>query len=131
MTIRTELEAPLIAYGATNNIPVAKEGVAFTKPNPPAPYLEIFFSDKKIINPTIEFTRKRIRGFVQINVYCPDGKGSKQVEDLAEAVAALYPAANKQAFATVSIEGHPQMGRAMVEPNFRMIPITVWYRQES
>jgi hypothetical protein len=131
MTIRSELEAPLIAYGLANNIPVAKEGVAFTPPNPPAPYLEIFFSDKKISNPTVEFSRKRTRGFVQINVYCPEGKGSKQIEELAEAVAALYPAANKQAFATVSIEGHPQIGRAMPETNFRMIPITVWYRQDS
>lgn len=130
MTIRTELEAPLRLYATTNNIPVAWEGVPFTKPTG-TPYLQIFFLDKSISNPTVEFSRKRTRGFVQINVCVPDGNGSKQVENLAEDIAALYPAADKQAFATVSIEQHPQIGRAMIDANFRIIPISVEYRQES
>ncbi len=130
MTIRSELEAPLAAFAQTNNIPVAWEGQPFTKPTT-GDYLRIFFLAKTITNPTIAFTDKRIRGLVQIDVCVPDGKGSKHVEELAEAVAALYPAANKQAFPTVSIEQHPQIGRAMIDGNFRVVPITIEYRQES
>lgn len=131
MTIRSELEAPLFAYSAANgNIPIAVEGKAFTKPTN-ADYLRIFFLDKSNSNPTVEFSRKRTRGMIQIDVCVPDGQGSKHAEELAEAIAALYPAANKQAFATVSIEQHPQIGRAMIDANFRVIPITVMYRQES
>lgn len=131
MTIRTELESPLIAYGLANNIKVAVEGVAFNATGV-TEYLQITFSDKQIINPTLEFTRKRTRGFVQIDVKCPDGKGSKRVEELAEAVSSLYPPANKQAFSTVSIEGYPQISKARVtDTNFRVISVTVFYRQES
>lgn len=130
MTIRSELEAPLATYATANNIPVAWEGKPFTKPTT-GDYLRIFFLNKSITNPTIDFESKRTRGMVQIDVCVPDGKGSKHAEELAEAIAALYPAANKQAFATVSIEQHPQIGRAMIDTNFRIIPVTIEYRQES
>lgn len=130
MTIRSELEAPLAAYCAANSIALSREGVPFDRTKF-TEYLQIFFLDSSTINPYVEFSHKRIRGYVQINVCCPDGKGSKRVEELAEAVAALYPADNKQAFATVSIEQHPQIGRAMIDANFRVVPVTVSYRQES
>ncbi len=131
MTIRSELEAPIATFAQTNNIPVAWEGQPFDKTKVVGDYLRIFFLQKNITNPTVAFTDKRIRGLVQIDVCVPDGKGSKHVEELAEAVAALYPAANKQAFPTVSIEQHPQIGRAMIDGNFRVVPITIEYRQES
>jgi hypothetical protein len=131
MTIRSELEAPLVSYGLANNIKVSLEGIAFDATKT-TEYLKITFSDRTIINPTVEFVRKRTRGFVQIDVYCPDGKGSKRVEELAEAVAALYPPYNKQLFPTVSIEGYPQISKARsADTNFRVISVTIWYRQES
>jgi hypothetical protein len=130
MTIRTELESPLATYATANNIPVAWEGKAFTKPTS-GDYLRIFFLNKVISNPDVEFVRKRTIGMVQIDVCAPDGQGSKHVEELAEAIASLYPSYNKQAFPTVSIESHPQIGKAMIDSGFRVIPITIEYRQES
>ena len=130
MTIRSELEAPLAAYCNTNSIPLAREGMPFDRTNK-TKYIQIFFLDKAIYNTTLRFEQKRTRGFVQINVCCQDGKGSKEVEELAEAIAALYPSYNKQAFPTVSIEQHPQIGRAMIDAGFRIVPITISYRQES
>ena len=130
MTIRSELEAPLINYCTTNSIAFSLEGKPFDRTKV-TEYVQIFFLDQSISNPTVDMESKRIRGFVQINVCCQDGKGSKRVEELAEAISLLYPCANKQAFATVSIEQWPQIGRAMIDANFRIVPVTVRYRQES
>lgn len=130
MTIRSELETPLAAFAAANNIPVAWEGKTFTKPTS-GPYLQPFMLDKAIFNPTVDMERKRTRGFFQINVCVPDGRGSKEGEELAELIAALYPSANKQAFPTVSIEQHPQIAHALLDSNFRVIPVMIRYRQES
>lgn len=130
MTIRSELEAPLAAYCTANSIPLSREGQPFDRTSLKE-YIQIFFLDKAITNPTVDMESKRTRGFVQINVCCEDKKGSKRVEELAEAISLLYPCANKQAFATVSIEQWPQIGRAMIDANFRIVPVTVRYRQEA
>jgi len=131
MTIRSELEAPVVVYTQANTtIGLSVEGRPFDRTKFKE-YLQVVFLDKAVYNPTVEFTRKRTRGALQINVCCEDGKGSKRVEELAEIIASLYPSFNKQAFATVSIEQHPQIGRAMIDANFRIVPITIWYRQES
>lgn len=130
MTIRTELETVLYNFGQLNNLPIAWEGVPFDSTKYEE-YIQIFFLNRAIYNPTLEFSRKRTIGMLQINVCVKDGYGSNRVEELAEAVAALYPASNKQAFETVSIERHPQIGRAMIDANFRVIPVTIEYRQES
>lgn len=130
MTVRSELETPLVDYANDNSIAIALEGCSLDRTGL-IEFLEVIFLDKSVTNPTLEFSAKRTRGYMQVNVYVQDGMGSKRVEELAEAVAALYPAANKQAFATVSIEQHPQFSRAMIDGNFRVISVSIKYRQES
>jgi hypothetical protein len=130
MTIRSELETVLGTFCTANNIARSIEGKPFDR-SKVTEYVQLFFLDSSTTNPNVEFSRKRIRGMIQINICCPDGQGSKRVEELAQMVADLYPADNKQAFATVSIEQHPQIGRAMIDANFRVVPVTVSYRQES
>lgn len=132
MTIRQELESKVAEWAATQSppIPVSYEGVPFTKPAS-GPYLQLFMLPSVTTNPTVDGVRKRIRGFFQINVCVPDGKGSKQVEEIAEAIASLFPVADKAAFPTVSIEQHAQTGQATIDAGFRVVPVTVRYRQES
>ncbi len=136
MSIRSELESVLISYCTAHNIALSLEGVPFVKPTIPAGnsttyYLQAFMLNSATTNPTVEMTRKRIRGFFQINCYAPDGFGSGKVEALADAVAALYPSYNKLAFPTVSIEQHPQTSQAFIDGPFRAVAVTVKYRQES
>lgn len=130
MTIRSELETVLKEYAEDNSIAVAWEGASLDRTTL-SEYVQLFFLDKAIVAPDLAVARKRTTGMVQINVCVRDGTGSKRVEELAEAVAALYPVANKQKFETVSIEQHPQIASAYIDGPFRIIPVTVEYRQES
>lgn len=129
MTIRSELEKKVVEYAASRSLAVAMEGCPFDRTNV-SEYLEVFFLKKAIFARDVAVQGKTTRGMMQINVCVKDGTGSKRVEELAEAIAALYPVANKQAFPTVSIEQHPQIGPAFIDAKFRIVPITVEYRQE-
>lgn len=130
MSVRDELEAKLISFAATNNIALSLEGVPFVRPSG-LPYLQCWMLGSQPADITVDATRKRIRGVFAINVCCLDGRGSKQVETLAAQVTALYPIVPKELFSTCSIEQTPQTGQAMIDSNYRIIPVTVRYRQEA
>jgi len=131
MTVRSEIEQKLATFATTQSpaIPISYEGVPFTKPTS-GPYFEVFFLNSSTQDVTVDGTRRRVRGYVQINVCYPDGKGSKAVEAMAEAVSALYPVVPKSLFTSVSIDQSAQIGRAFISDNFRVVPVTIYYRQE-
>lgn len=130
MSIRSEIEKRVIDWAALQSpvIPVALEGVPFTKPKTGS-YLRIWFLPKDVTNPTIDALRKRTKGFFQIDCCTLDGTGSAVVETLADNVAALFPVVPK--VGTVSIEQFPQIGQALIQDLWRVIPLTISYRQES
>ena len=96
-----------------------------------APYLQVWFAGSTTANPTVDGTRKRTRGFMQVNIAALNGQGSKQGEDLAQQIVDLFPILPKSLFTTVSIEQTPQTGQALIDGVFRVIPVTIRYRQEA
>jgi hypothetical protein len=131
MSIRSELELKLAAWASSQvpPIPVAYEGVAFTKPTT-GPWLQPTMLTSSTVNPTVEATRRRERGVFQINCYVRDGLGSAAVENLSNNIVNLYPVVPKTG--TVSIEQTPQTAAAIVtQDGWRYIPVRVSYRQES
>lgn len=133
MTIRSEIETRLLNWANAQSPPirVALEGVPFTKPTDGSPYLQIFFLNTSTTNPAIDGTRIRVRGVVQINCCVPDGKGSKQVDALAQSIIDLFPIVPKSLFSTVSIEQTPDAGPAIIDATWRIVPVSIKFRQES
>lgn len=131
MNIRQEVEKALLAFASsqTPKIPIAFEGVAFTKPLK-GPYLEIVFLEPAVINPTIDVTRVRKFGVIQIMCFVEDGKGLKELDALTEAVAALFPVHQKQLYTTFTVEQTPSISGSMPEDRFRCAVVRVKYRQE-
>ena len=132
MSIRSEIESRLLSWAASQSpaIPVSLEGVAFTKPTV-GNYLEVFFLGSATTNPTIDGTRVRNIGTVQVNCCVPDGTGSKNVEALAQSIVNLFPVVPKSIMTTVSVEQTPQTSQALINNTFRFIPVRIKYRQES
>jgi hypothetical protein len=132
MNIRQEVEGTIAAFAASQSpaITVSYEGVAFNKPTG-APWLEVVFLNSVTTNANIDATRSRTYGTIQINVYVPDGKGMKQLDTLTNAVAALFPVADKARYTTFSVEQPPNVSSAMIDTQFRMAAVRVKYRQEA
>lgn len=131
MNIRQEVEKTLLAFASaqTPKIPVAFEGVPFTKPST-GPYLEIVFLEPVVLNPTVDVTRVRKFGVIQIMCFVEDGKGLKQLDALTESVAALFPVTEKQRYTTFTVEQTPSISGSMPEDRFRCAVVRVKYRQE-
>lgn len=131
MNIRQEVETTIAAFAAAQTPPitVSYEGVPFTKPNG-TPYLEVVFLNNNTMNATVDATRVRVYGNFQVNVYAPDGRGMRQLDDLSSAVAALFPVANKARYSTFSVEQPPDASAAMIDSAFRWCAVRVKYRQE-
>lgn len=130
MSIRSELELKLStwAYSQVPPIPVAWEGVPFIPPTTGS-YVQPFLLANVVKNITVDGKRVRTRGNFQINVWVKDGTGSKAIEDLSDAVAGLYTVLPKTG--TVSIEQQPQTSASFTSVDWRVIYVTVNYRQES
>ena len=90
MTARSELTVRLAALAATLNLPVAYENNTFVKPSGNAPFLEMFVAPAVTLDVTVDGTRQREMGYMQINVWCPTGGGTKQGEDSAYALKAAF-----------------------------------------
>ena len=131
MSIRSNLEDRLRTFCAaqTPPIPIAFEGIPFVKPSN-SRYVQCWLLPSTTTSPTVEGYRRRVRGLFQISVYCPDGRGSKEVEDLSEQIAALYPVVPKNIFTELSIDRPTQTSQAYIDANYRCIPVTVSYRAE-
>lgn len=128
MNIRQEVESAITALATQLKIPVAYEGVAFTKPD--GSWLEIIFLDPLVMNPTVDGERIRKYGTFQINAYTLDGKGLKALDTLTEAIVALFPFADKAKYETFSVEQTPSVSSSIPAGIFRMAAVRVKYRQE-
>jgi len=132
MNIRQEVESAITAFAQAQNpaIPVSYEGVPFSKPQSGS-WLEVVFLTSATSTATVDATRTRTYGTVQVNCYVPDGRGMKQLDSLTESVADLFPVADKALYNTFSVEQPAQISAAMIDTQFRMAAVRIRYRQEA
>lgn len=139
MSVRSELTTRLAAFAAayTNNavqpyvtkLPVAYEGVPFVKPANTEPFLEMFIVPAHIKDVTVDGTRRREVGIMQVNVWSKAGVGTAQGEAIAYALRAAFPLLPKQG--SVSVENTPSIKPAILDvAGYRVIPVIINYRQE-
>lgn len=131
--IRQQLETRLLAFAnsQTPKIPIAWEGSSFIRPDPPKPFLESVLVPESTVDVTVDGSRQRRRGCLQVNIWYPvDGKGSGGASAIAEALTQAFPLVPKTG--TVSIESTPHVGRALGDiAGWRITPVTISYRYES
>jgi hypothetical protein len=129
MNIRQEVEVALRAYATDKNIPIAVEGVPFTKPSS-GNWIELVFLGSNTMNPTIDGSRIRKTGVFQINCYTPSGKGMKALDTLSDEIIALFPFNQRDLFQTFYVEQTPNASQAMIDAAFLWCAVRVKYRQE-
>ena len=130
MSVRSELTVRLAALATTLSIPLCTEGIPFVKPLNNAAFLEMFILPAATIDVTVDGTRQRLVGVMQINVWCPSGKGTKQSDDIVQAIVAAFPVVPKTG--TVSIETTPSAKQAIIDPSgYRITPVVNHYRMET
>lgn len=128
-SVRSELSVRLAALATTLGIPISYENVPFTKPANTAPFLEMFITPSSTQDVSIDGKRQRETGIFQVNVWSKTGVGTKEGEDIANAVKAAFPIVPKTG--TVSIEATPTIKQAILDGSgYRIIPILISYRQE-
>lgn len=130
--IRSTLDGVLTTWVNTvyPKIPIAYENAAFTKPSPPATYLQTYLLPAKTMNPTTDGGRKRETGIYQISLWYPIGGGMGAIEALESSLVDLFPVMPK--FSDVSIERTPTTSKALNDTSgYRVIYISVYYRYES
>jgi hypothetical protein len=129
-TVRQELEGRLEAFAAAQVPPllVAWENVQFTKPTS-FPYLECLIISAGTVAVTVDASRNRERGTLQVNVWSPSGIGTNQVEVIGQGVVDTFKVIPK--VGTVSIEQPGNTGRLLIENNgWIILPVTFPYRVE-
>jgi hypothetical protein len=129
MNIRQEVEQALRVYATVKNIPIAVEGVPFTKPSA-GNWIELVFLASDTTNPTVDGSRIRKNGVFQINCYTPNGKGMKALDTLSDEIIALFPFDQKELYQTFSVEQTPNASQAMIDAAFLWCAVRVKYRQE-
>ena len=133
MTTRSELESRLKAFADTFTtvpIPIAIENKSFTRPNPPAPYLECFLAKGDTISATVDAMRNRERGVWAVNCYVPTNQGMAKLESIAQGVLDTFRVIPK--LGTVSIESPGNTSQMVLDPaGWACIPITFPYRVET
>lgn len=133
MTTRSELESRLKAFAdtfTTTPIPIAIENKSFTRPNPPAPFLECFLAKGDTISATVDAMRNRERGVWAVNCYMPSNTGTKKLEELVQGVLDTFRVIPK--LGTVSIESPGNTSKMVLDAaGWACIPITFPYRVET
>lgn len=130
MSVRSELTVRLAALATTLGLPLCTENTAFTKPLDNAPFLELFIMPAATIDVTVDCTRQREVGIMQVNCWCPTNKGTKQTDDIVAAIRTAFPRVPIQG--TVSIENTASVKQAILDPSgYRITPIIIPYRQET
>jgi hypothetical protein len=134
MTLRSELEVRLEDWASSQDpaIPIAWEGVSFVRPEgveETTAYLQPFLMPALTVNPTVDGTRSRLTGIFQINIWTRENFGSAYGEEIAESLINLYPVVPKTG--TVSIEQTPSVTQALYDAGWRIVPLTIRYRQEK
>lgn len=130
MTARKEIEQRLNNWAKAQvpPIPVSVEGFEFKKPVD-GPYLEVFLLGDSNVSANLAAEGVRHYGMFQVNCYYPANNGMGDVEELRDAVVALYPVLPK--IGTVSIEKPLSWSGGTVIDGFAFIPIRANYRVES
>lgn len=130
MSARSEIETRINSWAKMQKppIPIAFEGVSFTKPTS-GPYLEIFMLGSTNINRNVAAEGVRTYGMFQINCYAPANKGMGEVEALRDSMVALFPVLPKTG--TVSIEAPLSWSGSDVIDGFVLVPVRANYRIES
>ena len=139
MTVRSELTVRLSAFAAaySNNtvqpyvtkLAVSYENIPFVKPINNEPFLEMFIVPAHTKDVTVDGTRQRENGFMQVNIWSKAGVGTAQGEAIAYALRAAFPVLPKQG--TVSVEATPSIKPAILDgAGYRIIPVIISYRQE-
>jgi hypothetical protein len=128
MSVRSEFESRLNTWALANNIPVAFEGVPFTKPTN-TPYAQSFLVVALVENPNVTAIRTRAKGYFQVNIWGLDGLGALETETLANSLAAAFPVVPK--IGTVSVERPPYIAPALVVDAWRCVPVQIYYRVEN
>jgi hypothetical protein len=130
MTARSEIETRINTWAEAQipPIPVAFEGVNFTKPAS-GPYLEVYMlgSDSKLR--TVSADGVRELGMFQVNCYAEAGKGMGEVEAIGQSIVSLFPVLPKTG--TVSIEQPLSWSRGSIIDGYAFVPVRGNYRIES
>lgn len=131
MNIRQEVEKTLLAFASSQSPPisVAIEGKAFTKPKQ-GNYLEVVFEAPAVMNPTVDVTRVRKYGVIQILCFIETNRGVGPLEILTDSVAQLFPVYEKQRYQNFTVEQTPFVSQAFPEDRFLCAVVRVKYRQE-
>lgn len=127
MSIRSEIETKLLQYANAQSIPVAIEGVEFTKPTT-GKYLELYFLDQGRMSRNLAADGVRTSGMFQIDCYAQVGRGMGEVEALRDAIFDLYPVVPKMNL--VSIEAPLSATAGYERDGFVCIHVTGQYRAE-
>ena len=129
--IRAELETRLKTWAdaQTPQIPIAFQGVSFTKPADGSPYLEPILLPNPTLNKTVDGKRKTYIGIFQVNCWAQSGRGMGPVESLAQSVINLFPLLPKTG--SVSIEQTPAADSPLLDNGWLVVPVTIKYRMET
>jgi len=129
MSARSEIETRINNWAKAQvpPIPVAFEGVSFTKPA--GPYLEVFMLGGNSKSRNVAADGVRTYGIFQVNCYAPANKGMGEVEALRDNIVALFPVLPKMG--TVSIEQPLSWSGSDVIDGHVLVPVRGNYRIES
>ncbi len=129
MTVRSELTVRVAALAATLGLQVAYENVPFNKPANQVPFLEMIIVQAATVDVTTDGHRQRELGFMQINIWTPQNKGTMQGDTIFAAIKAAFPIVPKTGL--VSIETTPYVRPTVLDPSgYRIIPTITQYRLE-
>lgn len=129
MTVRSELTPRVEAMAAILGVPVAYENIAFTKPANMGTWLEMFIIPAITLNATVDGTRQREVGLLQINIHTKQGVGTAQADAVVSAIKAAFPTVPKTG--NVSIESIPSVKTAIIsQDGYRVVPVVMPYRLE-
>lgn len=124
--VRRALEPLVSAWAAAQTPPVAIawENVSF-KPTAETPWLQVTLIPAETVSGSLSASEHK--GLLHINVFGPVGYGSGLTEQMAESIAALFPAglnANR-----VRIARPPSVGQGQPDPNgWHMVPVRARYQ---
>lgn len=128
--IRGIITSALVAWANTQNIPVAREGFGFDKPDDNATFIELNIIPADTIVATLDGERKRFLGEVICNVWVKDGTGAGEAEGIAGAISNLFPVVPKN-YLPVSVETWPSVHRSIYDDSgYRVTPVCFSYRAE-
>lgn len=129
MSVRADLETRLKTWADTRNPPISVvwEGTPFDKTESDAPFLQSFILPAKTLNATLDATKQREVGIFQVSIWGLDGKGSHEVESIADELIELFPVFPK--FAETSIDSPMSKTPAQTNNNWRVIHCSASYRR--